>query len=70
MALCYKISPELNMILYVGKGYSTPSEFFALEKAAFLRHPRPPGMITLGDCHFANPQFRFVLLYCNLLNSR
>jgi len=49
MSLCYKISPELNVILYVGKGYSTPSDFFALEKTAFLKHPRPPGMITLVD---------------------
>ena len=49
MSLCYKISPELNMILYVGKGYSSPSDFFALEKAAFLKHPRRPGMITLVD---------------------
>jgi hypothetical protein len=49
MSLCYKISPELNMILYVGKGYSTPSDFFALEKTAFLKHPRPHGMITLVD---------------------
>jgi len=49
MSLCHKISPELNMIIYAGKGYSTPSDFFALEKAAFLKHPRPPGMITLVD---------------------
>jgi hypothetical protein len=49
MSLCYKINPELNMILYVGKGYSTPSNFFALERAAFLKHPRQPGMITLVD---------------------
>lgn len=49
MSLCYKISPELNMILYVGKGYSTPSDFFALEKTAFLKHPRQRGMITLVD---------------------
>ena len=49
MSLCYKISAELNMILYVGKGYSTPSDFFALEKTAFLKHPRPRGMITLVD---------------------
>ena len=49
MSLCYKISPELNIILYVGKGYSTPSDFFALEKTAFLKHPRPRGMITLVD---------------------
>jgi hypothetical protein len=49
MSLCYKISPELNMILYIGEGYSTPSDFFALEKAAFLKHPRPRGMITLVD---------------------
>ena len=49
MALCYKISPELNMILYIGKGYATPSDFFALEKAAFLTYPRQRGMITLVD---------------------
>lgn len=49
MPLCYKVSPELNMILYVGIGYSSPSDFFALEKSAFLEHPRPCGMITLVD---------------------
>ena len=49
MSLCYKISTELNLILYVGKGHSTPSDFFALEKAAFLQHCRNPGMITLVD---------------------
>jgi hypothetical protein len=49
MSLCYKISTELNMILYLGEGYSTPSDFFALEKAAFLKYPRNPGMITLVD---------------------
>lgn len=49
MSLCYKVSPELNMIFYVGKGSSTPSEFFALEKSAFLKHPRKRGMITLVD---------------------
>jgi hypothetical protein len=49
MSLRYKISPELNMILYVGEGYSTPSNFFALEEAVFLKNPRPPGMITLVD---------------------
>jgi hypothetical protein len=37
------------MILYVGEGYSTPSDFFALEKTAFLKHPRNRGMITLVD---------------------
>lgn len=49
MSLCYKICPELNMIVYIGKGYSSPSDFFALEEAAFLKHPRNPGMITLVD---------------------
>ena len=49
MSLCYKISPELNMIMYVGQGSSTPSDFFALENNAFLKHPRPRGMITLVD---------------------
>ena len=49
MSLCYKISPELNMILYIGEGYSTPSDFFALETAAFLKHRRHLGMITLVD---------------------
>jgi hypothetical protein len=49
MSLHYKISPELNMILYIGEGYSTPSEFFALEEAAFLKHPRQRSMITLVD---------------------
>lgn len=49
MSLCYKISPELNMILYIGRGHSTPSDFFELEKAAFLRYPRQCGMITLVD---------------------
>jgi hypothetical protein len=49
MSLCYKISPELNIILYVGKGYSSPSDFFALEEAAFRKHPRQRGMITLVD---------------------
>lgn len=49
MSLCYQINSELNMILYVGKGSSTPSDFFALEKAAFFKHARPPGMITLVD---------------------
>ena len=49
MSLCYKISLELNMILYVGEGSSSPSDFFALEKAAFLEYPRQPGMITLVD---------------------
>ena len=49
MSLRYKISPELNMILYIGEGYSTPSEFFALEEAVFLKHPRQRGMITLVD---------------------
>ena len=37
------------MILYVGEGYSTPSDFFALEKAAFLEHPRQRGMVTIVD---------------------
>jgi hypothetical protein len=49
MSLCYKISPELNMILYVGEGYSSPSDFFAVEKAAFLAHPRQRGMVTIVD---------------------
>ena len=49
MSLCHKMSPELSIIIYVGKGYSTPSDFFALEEAAFLKHPRPRGMITLVD---------------------
>ncbi len=49
MSLRYKISPELNMILYIGEGYSTPSEFFALEEAAFLKRPRQRGMITVVD---------------------
>jgi hypothetical protein len=49
MPLCYKLSPELNMILYVGRGYASPSDFFALEEAAFREQPRPRGMITLVD---------------------
>ena len=49
MPLCFKISPELNMILYIGEGYSSPSDFFALEKTAFLKYPRKRGMITLVD---------------------
>ena len=49
MPLCYKVSPQLNLILYVGEGYSTPSDFFALENAAFLEHSRQRGMITLVD---------------------
>jgi hypothetical protein len=49
MSLSYKISPELNIILYIGEGYSSPSDFFALEETAFLKHARQPGMITLVD---------------------
>lgn len=49
MSLQYVISPELNVILYVGKGYITPSEFFSLEQAAFQQNHRPRGMITLVD---------------------
>jgi hypothetical protein len=49
MPLCYKINRELNMILYVGEGYASPSDFFALENAAFLEHPRRRNMITLVD---------------------
>ena len=49
MSLGYKISPELNIILYVGEGYSSPSDFFMLEKIAFIKHSRQPGMITLVD---------------------
>lgn len=49
MSLCYRISPELNMILYIGEGFLRPCNFFALEKAAFLENDRPCGMITLVD---------------------
>ena len=57
MSLCYKISPELNLILYVGKGRSSPSDFFALEEAAFLQYPRPRGMITLVDAEELSTAF-------------
>jgi len=66
MSLRYKISPELNMILYVGKGSASPSEFFALEEAAFRNHPRQRGMITLVDalelstCFDLNDIHRFI----------
>jgi hypothetical protein len=49
MPLSYKFSPELNLILYIGEGYASPSDFFALERAAFLERPRPRGMVTLVD---------------------
>jgi hypothetical protein len=49
MTLCYKIDPEVNLILYIGEGNLKPSDFYAAEKAAFAYHRREPGMITLVD---------------------
>ena len=57
MPLCYKVSPELNMILYIGKGYLTPPDFFSLEEAAFHKLPRPKGIITLVDLLEASTSF-------------
>ncbi len=57
MSLSYKIGSELNMILYIGKGYLKPSDFFSLEKAAFQQNHRPKGMVTLVDALDATTSF-------------
>ena len=57
MPLCYKISPELNMILYVGEGVLKPSAFFALEKIAFLENRRQHNMTTLVDARKISTSF-------------
>jgi hypothetical protein len=49
MSLCYKVSPELNMVLYIGEGLLRPSDFFVLEEAVFLENHRQHDMITLVD---------------------
>jgi hypothetical protein len=57
MPLRYKVSPELNMVLYIGDGFLKPSHFFDLEKTIFLEYPRPPGIITLVDLLDASTYF-------------
>jgi hypothetical protein len=49
MALCYKIDPALNLILYIGEGELTPADFYAAEKSAFEKNKRDRSMITLVD---------------------
>ena len=71
MSLCYKISSELNMILYIGKGYLKPSDFYSLERAAFQENPRQKGLITLVDVLEASTSFELddIHYFVNNINN-
>jgi hypothetical protein len=57
MPLYYKISEELNMILYVGQGVLHPSDFYALERVVLAENHRKPGMITIVDALHVSTSF-------------
>jgi len=49
MPIRYQISPELNIILYIGEGLLTGSEYFKAAELAYLDEYRKWGMTTIVD---------------------
>ena len=57
MSICYNISPELNMLIYICKGLITPAEFFNMTNTASLDTRRKHGMMTVIDILSAEVDF-------------
>ena len=49
MPICYNISPELHMVVYLCRGVITAPEVFATTDLIFVDRRRQPGLITIID---------------------
>lgn len=75
MPIRYNISPELNIILYIGEGLITGTEFFKAAELAKYDERRKWGMITIIDIFSAEADFdledmHFVINFTNNLSQK
>ncbi len=75
MPIRFTISPELNIILYIGEGLMTGSEFFKAANLAEHDERRKWGMITIVDVLSAGLDFeledmQLVINYTNNLPKK
>ena len=63
MPIRYNISPELNMLIIVGRGAVTSAEFFQTADSIFSDPHRKPGLITMIDLFAAVEDFHLKDIY-------
>ncbi len=66
MTICYNISPELNMVMYVCRGLVNGADIFKTADIVFRDERRRPGMITMIDLFYAVENFYLEDLHASI----
>lgn len=75
MPIRYYINPELNLILFIGEGLVTGSDYFKTAEIAFQDKLRKWGMVTIVDLLSCETDFelqdmRFAIEFTNNLSRK